>query len=627
MARPTRRALLAFIVIAAVSSAGLPLAALGQTIVVDGSSAGRRQTIDGFGASPSATESSSAWWQQLFYDDARCTILRVDLTPAFTSVYSANGYDSPAYQSPVSTYNNENGTNTRLYTSALDYTAIFAGIQPKIAVMSADIDANAAYFDLSGTTAAGAAARRGIARQGRLGGFKLIGSIGSPAPWLKVPSGNRMFGFGLTTYKPKDRTPFPFIWMGNFAGGRLDVSGTPLSVFSDGSQATTALTQFARCTAAYVRAFQNKYGVSFHAISIQNEVCFEQYYNSALYPLSSQYIAALKAVRAEFDSYPDLKGIALIGPEDVLGGDAYGMWQFNPDSGAQHKNLQYLQNIAADPAATAALAFYCIHGYAADGIGDQGAVDPAQWNYWLNGWTSSPASAIPPNVAGFGSRGKKSWMTETSQDNPAWLSPATGVPNAGAWSIALKMHHALNSGSESAFLYKELTDGNPVSGVTLTDASQLSASAKYAAFKHFSAFIRPGSVRLNTLVSGAPLLNAGSYINDADNSLVIVLVNGGSSPLSAAIAFSTPAGIVSFQTVTSSNGAYLQPGTVPVSNGAASVNVPGYGVMTLFGLGALGNLQQWRQSMFNDPLGENAGADDADADGDGVQTWMNTHST
>jgi hypothetical protein len=59
--------------------------------------------------------------------------------------------------------------------------------------------------------------------------------------------------------------------------------------------------------------------------------------------LSSDYIIALKAVRAELDKYPDLASIQLMGPEDLLGGDACAMWQLGGGRSTAHKNLQYLQ--------------------------------------------------------------------------------------------------------------------------------------------------------------------------------------------------------------------------------------------------------------------------------------------
>ena len=118
-----------------------------------------------------------------------------------------------------------------------------------------------------------------------------------------------------------------------------------------------------------MRGFQTAYHVRFYSVSIQNELNFEEFYNSCTLPfLSPGYLTALKAVRAELDKYPDLAGIKLMGPEYLLGGDAYSMWQYGGGSSAIHKNLQYLQNIAADPVAAVAESFFCIHGYASDGV-------------------------------------------------------------------------------------------------------------------------------------------------------------------------------------------------------------------------------------------------------------------
>jgi hypothetical protein len=46
-----------------------------------------------------------------------------------------------------------------------------------------------------------------------------------------------------------------------------------------------------------------------------------------------------------------------------------------------------------------------------------------------------------------------------------------------------------------------------------------------------------------------------------------------------------PSGITSFEVLTSSNGALAQTSSVDVANGAVSVNVPGYGVVSLYGKG------------------------------------------
>ncbi len=134
-------------------------------------------------------------------------------------------------------------------------------------------------------------------------------AIFSPAPWLKVASGHVFVEGGGVL--PAPNTPFPFVWNGNFGGGYLDVSDVPLAVFHDGIEPTSALTQFARSTAAYLRAFQDAYGVEVHAVGIQNELNFEHYFYSCKYPLAEHLAAALKVLRAELDRYPDLSPIRI----------------------------------------------------------------------------------------------------------------------------------------------------------------------------------------------------------------------------------------------------------------------------------------------------------------------------
>jgi O-glycosyl hydrolase len=301
----------------------------GQTVSIDTSPAGRRQVIDGFGTCLSGSEASqTTWWTNVYYGDLQASMLRMDLTPAFNAPYSDNSYNSPSYGNA-----GPDGNYSRTYTNASSYTNVFNGSQATIAVMGPNIESNIAYFDFttkgSGPQVAGVAAQAGKSRIASLGDFKLFASLWSPMPWVKISDGNT-YGSGGDDL-PTNGTPYPFIWLGNFSGGMLDTSGIALPQFDDsslgGSGPTSALTQFARCIAAYLRGFQNTYGVSFYAISIQNELDFDEYYNSCFYPLTNDYLAALKAVRAELTNYSDLAGIRIMGPEDVLGGDAYGMWQ------------------------------------------------------------------------------------------------------------------------------------------------------------------------------------------------------------------------------------------------------------------------------------------------------------
>jgi MYXO-CTERM domain-containing protein len=570
------------------AAAFLSSASVAQTVRPDTSSSGRAQTIDGFGTCLSGTEAQQTWWQDLYFDDLAASMLRMDLVPRFKAPYSDFTYNSPWFHNNPTLPGPENN-NVRTYTNASDYKRQFAGRSAAIAVMGPDIDQNVAYFDYDdpGPKTAGLAAQIGNQKKGALGDFKLFASMWSPAPWLKLSSGHTISG--QSGILPVNGTAWPFIWGGNFSGGVLDTSGTPRAEFDDssvgGTGPTTAITQFARGLAAYLRGFQQKYGVSFYAISIQNELNFETFYNSCNYPLSAGYIAALKAARAELDRYDDLRPIRIMGPEDLLGGDGYGMWQYGGGTDVTHKNLQYLDNIGKDSAAAAAVDFFCIHGYAPNGVSSAGA-NPREWDWWANGWSTSPGAGLPSTAKGFVSYGKKSWMTETSGEDTTWLSPSSGYPGQGAFSIAVKIHQALTVGMESAWAYWQLTDGSPMKAETLTDGKARDASPKYIAVKHFFRYIRPGAVRAGATVTGAAELLASSYVHDTNGTLTVVIVNTSANDITATLDVpAVPSGIPSFQAFTSKSGNLWSSSTVSVSNGTASVTTPGYGVVTLYGQG------------------------------------------
>ncbi|HEY8041919.1 MAG TPA: hypothetical protein VIF15_19085, partial [Polyangiaceae bacterium] len=419
MNRLRTRTLAGLLAGAAVSAAPLAHA---QTVAVD--SATRYQTIDGFGTCLSGAEAKQGWWQDLYFQDLQASMVRVDITPTFASPTRDLSYCSPWFGQPAPlTLDNGNngpdGTRTRPYTGPADYSTAFGGCSAPIAVMGTDIDKNAALFDFATAQAVpGLVAQMGQSKAAQLGGFKLYASMWSPAPWVKVSSGHTSQAGAAPL---PAAVPWPFIWGGNFAGGRLDVSDTPLAQFNDGASDTSALTQFARGLAAFLHGFQKAFGVSFYAISIQNELNFEEFYNSATYPLAAQYVTALKAARAELDKYSDLKAIEIIGPEDLMGGDAYGMWQFGSGAGETDKNLHYLDAIAADTTASAAIAGFAIHGYGSDGVSSAGASSQL-WDWWANGWQTSPGGGIPAPIKGFTGYAKPSWMTETSGEKPEWLA-------------------------------------------------------------------------------------------------------------------------------------------------------------------------------------------------------------
>lgn len=558
----------------------------------------QQQIIDGFGTHQGNEDVNQSWWKELYFNDLQASIYRVDLTPQLVSPYADLQVYSPWFMGSGtnSVFNLEDPDNpagpennrVRTYTGPEDYSRTFGGENAPIAVMGPDIDANIAYFSYREN----GAIAEGVQEKEKLGDFKLIGSFWSPLPWVKISSGN---AYNQNWWPgPVQGTPWPFIWGGNYAGGKLDISDTPLEMFNDaslgGSGPTSSLTQFARSTAAYIRGFQDFHQVKFYAISIQNELNFEQFYNSATYPLSSQYIAAVKAVRAEFDKYEELKAIRIMGPEDLLGGDAYGMWQYGGGDNPTHKNLQYLQNLAADQEAMDAIDFFCIHGYDGSGVSSSGAAS-SLWDWWANGWTESPAPGIPGNVSGFTDYHKKSWMTETSGENPAWLFPASGYPSNGGWGTALRIHQALTVGRQSAWVYWTFTetgDNNQTTEFALTNEFQGATSPKYVGAKHFFRYIRPNAYRITTEASGDDTILSSAYVHETDETITLVLINTDSGSQTTAIKIpELQNSNVSFDQFTSSNNQYWQSASVQFIDGVASVTLPAYSVMTLYGMDAM----------------------------------------
>ncbi len=552
----------------------------------------KAQIIDGFGAHQGNADVNQSWWQDLYYEDLEASIYRVDLTPVLESPYSDFSYYSPWFMGSQVTDllnleypanpNGPENNRVRTYTDAGDYSRSFGGRNAPIAVMGPDIEENIRYFRYAGN----GAIAEGKKRREELGDFKLIGSIWSPLPWVKVSSGNL---YNQNWWPgPVQGTPWPFIWGGNFAGGKLDVSDLPQAVFDDsdlgGTGPTSAITQFARSTAAYIKGYQDFHQVKFYAISIQNELNFEQFYNSLTYPLSSQYIAALKAVRQEFDRYDDLADIRIMGPEDLLGGDAYGMWQFGGGNNTIHKNLQYLRDLAADGEALDALDFFCIHGYASDGVNAADA-NPLLWEYWLNGWQESPAPGIPGDVKGFSAYNKKSWMTETSGENASWLWPSNQFPGDGAWGLALRIHQALTTGQQSAWIYwtfSEEGEAGQTSEFALTTNALRDQSPKYVAAKHFFKYIRPGAQRIQVETESDNTVRASAYIHEEDQTLTLVLLNGSASEQPVKIMLDSSIRTSSTSAFVSSENNYWQPSSPEFTGPELEITLPAFSVATIY---------------------------------------------
>ncbi|MDB4984860.1 MAG: hypothetical protein JWN04_38 [Myxococcaceae bacterium] len=535
------------------------------------------RTIDGFGTTAPPKLAGERWLHELYFDDLGASLLRVDLTPRFRSPVSDVAYHSPWVHGQPGLPGPE-GNNVRSYRDLVDYTRSWDGQQPAIAVLGPDVEQNLTRFDVQAPQQAsvGALARAGAKRASKRDPFKLVGSIWSPAPWLKHSSGARFEGSGEVM--PRAGTPWPFIWAGNFAGGKLDTSDQPRAELDDGTGPTSALTQFVRITAAYVLGFQRAYGVRFDALSLQNELNFETFYNSCSYPDAGAYVTTLKALRRELDRHAELRAIALMGPEDLIDADPYALWQYGAGASAVAKNLQYLAAVAADPEAARALSFFAVHAYSRDGVHGSGD-DPKMWRWWLDGWSSAPAQGLPQQVSGTRAYHKKSWMTESSGEANVWAPEGSGLLTDSALGLALKVHQALTVGEQSAWLYWHLLDGKPVSGETLTDSVLRERSPKYVAYKHFARFVRPGSCFVETTVEAGDALHVSAYGHRWHGS-TMVLINTSDSPRSVEVRDFTEAG-ARVELYVSHRAALWQKRTLRSNHTGLTLELPARSVTTL----------------------------------------------
>ena len=548
--------------------------ATGPSLRVD-AEAPCRQTIDGFGTTGPYKVGTERWVHDLYYDDLGASILRVDLTPAFRAPYSDFLYNSPWFHKEPA-LPGPDGNNVRTYTDASDYGRTWAGRRAAIAVMGPDLEKNVALFDYDAPAVKsfGTMARRGA----KVPGFKLMGSLWSPPPWLKKSSGGHIEA--SVEVMPKGGTPWPFIWNGNFAGGVLDTSDEPRKELDDkkvgGTGPTSALTQLGRAFASFVLGFQRKYDVRFHAISIQNELNFETFYNSCSYPRADGYVKALKAVRKAFDAHPELKDIQLMGPEDLIGTDAYALWQFGADQTAVHKNLQYVRAIASDPEAQAALGIYAVHAYAADGVSSSGN-DPQMWRWWMDGWDKAPAEGLPDGVAGVRKYGKRSWMTESSGEKSQWVTHDGSSYTATAFGLALKIHHALTAGEQNGWIYWQITDGEPLKIEQLTDDRHRARAPKYVAAKHYFKHVRPGMCRVDVALDQAKDVHASAYRGEG-GALTLVVLNASDDKQALGVRGGVPDAMQRF---TSDDEKLWDESTARKVRDAIEIELPPYSVTTL----------------------------------------------
>jgi len=414
---------------------------------------------------------------------------------------------------------------------------------------------------------------------------KISGSVWSPPHWMKGPTGMRQYH----VTRPSVKKPTPWLsegTSGDSIGGRL-------------LQTADNRKQFGRYFAAWLRGFGRHYGVPIYAASIQNEVSFENPFDSATYSSGPdgkdqqwwQYAEALKAVKDELTRQQIRTKI--MGPHMSQVGEKpsnpWGLWH----------QMSYIDAVKAhaDPALFGFLSSYNSNGY-------MGASEDAvkMWAAYYRGKAAVPADwARWTQAPGVERDGKPIWVSEVGGAQGYWLAEEGGPIGDGAITVAQKMHNALVHGNASAYLYWQMSDvSDEENEHTLLGKKHVadpSGSKKYSAFKHFSRYVRPGAVRVGaTFANGKSSiggrsvydtynsLNVSAYLHETDHTLTVVLVNmrGSDQPVSIKLPGALP--VTSLQVhLTSRSASFARQKDLAVADSKVSLTAPAHTVLTLHG--------------------------------------------
>jgi O-glycosyl hydrolase len=414
---------------------------------------------------------------------------------------------------------------------------------------------------------------------------RITGSIWSPPHWMKGPTGMRQ----SHVRRPSVKWPTPWLSdgkTGDSIGGRL-------------LQTPSNLEQFARYLAAWLKGFERHYRVPIYAASIQNEVSFENPFDSATYCLGPegqeeqwwQYAAALEAVKSELTRQHIQTKI--MGPHMSQVGETpsnpWGLWH----------QMSYIDAVKAhrDTSLIDFLFAYNSNGY-------MGTSEDAvkMWAGYYRGSDHVPGSwARWINARGVQRDGKPIWVSEAGGAKELWLNGENGSPGDGAITVAQQMHNALVHADASAYVYWQMSDtsDDETEHILLGKKHVQSPtdSKKYAAFKHFSRYIRPGAVRIGAAFRNGKSsiggrseydtynsLSVSAYLHEEDHTLTIVLLNMRPSETRVRISLPESPQVRSLQAhLTSRLASFARQRDLPVSAGEVELAVPGYGVLTLHG--------------------------------------------
>jgi VCBS repeat-containing protein len=546
------------------------LAPAAQALTVTVDEGVQYQTIEGWGACqyPDENRDPSLYVDQRWRDafrDAGMNIIRLNVTPAI-SVQPGGDHEGPE------------------------------------APMTGDLAADAATFNFEQESfkysdELAAWLHQGILEPERA---KVVGGIWSVCHWAKAPTG-------------------AFLSNGRWSGGTpvLMYVYPPSPGCSCGGTWDTGIWQQdryqynARWLAAFCYGFEQHSGVPLYGLSCQNEVAYEQPFDSCtLYHVATAqkgtrqssettmdynvYANAMKATKDEFGLHPELDHILIMGPHHAgLHDDPTSPWGLL----FQMSGIQAVKD-HADPNLLDFVDVYT-HNY-----GTSPAKRAEMFRAYWEGMDSMPDEPWPTDwyyppcmYVGIVGDARQTWNSEFGGHEWAWPGPLD---------LALDAHTQLVWGHESAIIYWQLlTSGNSGGSVhellSMGTLDNPEDSLKYCAYKQFSRYVRPGAARVSATfnengwtcygtsddMDDENSINVSAYVHAADGRVTVVMVNmtGTGYPVDVVLP-SSPAVSTCSVYRTSSAEHFVHVGNVPVSGGTVSVTVPAQSIVTVTGAGA-----------------------------------------
>jgi len=297
---------------------------------------------------------------------------------------------------------------------------------------------------------------------------------------------------------------------------------------------------FCKWMVEYVK-LHDKLGVPFYAVSPGNEVQFTQSFESCVWD-GKDYANIIIMLR------------------EMLNAEGYGHIKiFGPETMTSHLyeggTGSYVKAIKDNPKALKALDVFATHGYE-DGVkAEMSAISSRR--FW---------ELIKDT-------GKPFWITEGGTGGHDWPEPIQkGIGNA--------LHNALVAGNCSAFVPWQITENRKSThGIMLMSEY----TPKTYTAMHYSRFIKPGSVRIDTQ-PGFGDVQVGAFLHNQNGELAIVAINPTDKGQALNMKLDNLKGLTSLKVYrTSASENLKEVGEVPVTDNKTAFNMTPQSIVTFSG--------------------------------------------